>query len=623
MSVPFRSLTCETGHSADLAVIRGLYDAAHAAIPQTLVVDDSSWIEWLRVFDFYDDHPYGNNSWWPGKLAQFEKHIGEREPKPLLLGECIAADTWLDLAAWEKAHPGIQPWHAPRSVGDQPRFEAWVGNEFGAATVAALRPDSLAFAMRMRKYQIERLRLDIPTAGYTVSVLRDFTLARMGLYDHLGGMKWSEADWAWHGDTMLCLDARNDARAFVGDLNTAVRVAHAGAGPCSGHVSVDIDSGVEQWTWPVEITAGEVSKSIPVRSAVSVTAPRRVRVAATLRGTHRGTNSWDLWALPKTPPLDAGDVRIVRALDAPTLAFLRTGGRVLHLAGDRARSLKTQSMWMLRGATFTPPHPLHARVPSELLQELSTFDLESGRVIPWANLLDQVDPILAFWETHDIAEVRAHLLAFDCRVGAGRLLTTALNHETDAGRWLLGEFVRHMREGAAPTRALAPGTVDALAAFLDSAVLDLPEWELRIDPKDEGLAAGFQAGGPADGWRKVDTKRHWESQGVGHYDGVAWYRVGFDVPADWAGRTVHAVFEGVDDSFRLYLGGTEVARFGNPETKETVWLQRVTADVTRFLTPGARAQMVLRVVDHNGAGGIWKPVFLTTGPVDARSDLLQ
>ena len=33
--VPFRSLTCETGHSADLDVIRELYDMAHAMVPQT------------------------------------------------------------------------------------------------------------------------------------------------------------------------------------------------------------------------------------------------------------------------------------------------------------------------------------------------------------------------------------------------------------------------------------------------------------------------------------------------------------------------------------------------------------------------------------------------------------
>ena len=44
-----------------------------------------------------------------------------------------------------------------------------------------------------------------------------------------------------------------------------------------------------------------------------------------------------------------------------------------------------------------------------MLIELQPFDLDGGRLIPWDNLVDQVDPILAFWETHDVPEVRAHL----------------------------------------------------------------------------------------------------------------------------------------------------------------------------------------------------------------------
>jgi hypothetical protein len=83
------------------------------------------------------------------------------------------------------------------------------------------------------------------------------------------------------------------------------------------------------------------------------------------------------------------------------------------------------------------------------------------------------------------------------------------------------------------------------------------------------------------------------------------------------------VFEGVDDSFRLYLDGQELARFGDPATQTTVWLQRVVADLTGKLRPGGAHDLVLRVVDHGGAGGIWKPVFVTTGAVDRESDLVH
>ena len=62
-------------------------------LPGAIVEDDSSWIEWNRVTDFYDDHPYGNNHTWVKTLHRLRdyKALGV---KPLVLGEAIAADTW-------------------------------------------------------------------------------------------------------------------------------------------------------------------------------------------------------------------------------------------------------------------------------------------------------------------------------------------------------------------------------------------------------------------------------------------------------------------------------------------------------------------------------------------------
>ena len=36
-----------------------------------------------------------------------------------------------------------------------------------------------------------------------------------------------------------------------------------------------------------------------------------------------------------------------------------------------------------------------------------------------------------------------------------------------------------------------------------------------------------------------------------------------------------------------------------------------------------RHTLALRVVDHAGAGGLWKPVFLTTGPTDGTDRMLR
>ncbi|MEY4672544.1 MAG: Beta-galactosidase [Planctomycetota bacterium] len=628
-SVAFRSITCETGHGADLAVVKELFEACKASVPDTLVVDDSSWIGWQRVTDFWDEHPYGNNRWWPRRLADFQEHQRKAGVKPLLLGECMAGDTWFDLAAWDVRHQGERRWWAPLCLDDQRRFEGWVTGQFGADTLDSLYPLSLRHAMHMRKYQVETLRRTIPEAGYVVSVARDVTKCRMGLFDDLDRAKWAPEDWQWHRDTMLCLETPGDRRAFVerwGEGEVAVRVAHSGPGVLDGFVQ---GLGPEA---RVQVLPGTVSPPLATHASTPCgTVPERRRVTASLaaaQGQHRSTNSWDLWLLPRVAETVPPEVRVVDALDLETLDFLEAGGRVyLKVTGNR-HSLRSAGMWYLRGAPFAPRHPLHAVLPVDMLVDLLHFDLDGERLVPWDQLVDQVDPVLAFWETHDLAEVRGHLFLFDTRVGKGRLLANCLDHDTDAGRHVMARCLQHLATGPAPQRELAPATVAAVRALLTEKKIELPSWSFRRDDADAGMAARWMdPATPVDGpeWRTLKAGSHWENQAedLRHFTGTAWYRTDVVVPTDWRGLEAQLVCEGIDDSAVLWVNGREVARFGDPATRTTVWLQQVQASVGAALVPGAVNTIVLRVVDHAGAGGLWKPVFLTTGPTDGRRTLLQ
>src|SRR5262249_23193802 len=148
----------ETGPSAELAVLRRLYDLAHRMAPGGLVEDDSSWIAWNRVHDFYDDHPYGNNHTWVPTLARLKDHVRGHGIKPLVLGEAIASDTWADSAAILAQVGKQRPFWVPGFLDANVQWSEKMRPIAGEAAIEGLRRDSLNSAMLMRKYQIETFR---------------------------------------------------------------------------------------------------------------------------------------------------------------------------------------------------------------------------------------------------------------------------------------------------------------------------------------------------------------------------------------------------------------------------------------------------------------------------------
>lgn len=644
-SVAFRSLTCETGPGADLEVVKALFTACKAAVPQTLVVDDSSWLGWQRVTDFWDEHPYGNNGWFEQRLDAFRQHLATAGEKPLLLGECFAADTWFDRTAWQQRYGDPSqgapvPWWRPDCLGAQPTAEAWLRAQVGPEVLGTLDADSRDFGLQNRKFQIERLRLRLPFAGYVVSVARDFQKARMGLIDDLDRPKWSPADFAWQRDTMLCLDLPATARTLgPSATHVPVRVSHFGPTSLVGELGLRCDGpDAVAVRFPVALAPGETSEPFLLPLGSAPTTLQRLLVQATLSSTSSEPrslvteNRWPLWRVPATPPGQPADVLVTDALTPDLLDQLEAGARVLLLANGRPGAPRSEALWYLRGAPFVVDHPLWRTVPCFAVRELVGFDLESGRVLPWQPWADQFDALLGFFETHDIPEVRWHLLAGETNVGKGRLLVTTLALDDDAPSafrpWLRQRLAEHLHGGPTPRRALRADTIALLRAQLGEKRLELPTWRFRTDPDDQGKNAGWAT--PATDasqppWRDLRAGAHWENQAedLRGYTGVAWYRVDVDVPADWQGLAARAVFDGVDDSFECWLNGEPIGAFGDPATKTSVWLERQVAELGQRLVAGRRNTLVLRVVDHGGSGGLWKPVFLTTGPAGKAPPLLH
>jgi hypothetical protein len=497
-AVVLRSLTCETGPGAELPVIRDLYDLAKETIPGAVVVDDSSWIGWNRVHDFYDDHPYGNNHTWVKTLQGFNEYITAHGLKPLMLGEAIAADTWIDREAIVARLGSQRPWWAPGPLDEIPRWLQRIQAAAGSGGIEQLRSDSLRYGMLMRKYQVEVYRREVPYGGYNVSVLRDIPNASMGLLDYLERPKWSQSDWAWHRDTMCLLKTASDRRSFTaGDrLRGEILLSHFGPRAIAkGQLEVTLEETAGERNVLQRFQRGDIEQNVGTLARLAeldwplppTKEPTHVILRATLKSPQgEFRNDWPLWVVPAPRSDWAAGVRVHSSLsdevarelfpgaqrldrsngdgvvvaarfDDDLARVLEDGGRVLLLPDGQKRSLPLVEHWFLRGAPYVPNHALSAKVPRELLVELQHFDL-AGQVIPDINYLDAIDPILMLWDTHDLKSVKLHGLVFETRVAKGRLLVSALRHtgrENSAGRWLLQALLDRLKSPNSPKNALS------------------------------------------------------------------------------------------------------------------------------------------------------------------------
>jgi len=172
----------------------------------------------------------------------------------------------------------------------------------------------------------------------------------------------------------------------------------------------------------------------------------------------------------------------------------------------------------------------------------------------------------------------------------------------------------YWREGRSSRHRLMYGT--GLLAELNHPrqLARLLYWQFRKDPKQIGETAGWQKAEHDDSdWTRLSSLSFWEQQGQGDYDGYGWYRVRLSVPdALRQHERVYLHFGAVDESFRLYIDGRLVHESLYDGAKDpNLWKKPRVVEVTPHLTAGSTHLIAVRVHDSAGAGGLWKPVFLT------------
>ena len=136
-------------------------------------------------------------------------------------------------------------------------------------------------------------------------------------------------------------------------------------------------------------------------------------------------------------------------------------------------------------------------------------------------------------------------------------------------------------------------------------------WQFALDPDDtDHWGVEFTEHETFPGrWEPIALGDWWENRGH-PYDGLAWYRRSFTVPAAARDKRIYALIAGVKDSAQVFV--TRPSRRGTQVGKITR-LSPTLIDVTEAIDPGATNVLAIRVQNRAGAGGLVGPVWIVAG----------
>ncbi|MBN1671504.1 MAG: DUF4838 domain-containing protein [Kiritimatiellae bacterium] len=148
----------------------------------------------------------------------------------------------------------------------------------------------------------------------------------------------------------------------------------------------------------------------------------------------------------------------------------------------------------------------------------------------------------------------------------------------------------------------------------------LPEWwAFRWDPEMLGEERKWflESVNVDKGWTNASVFKAWEHQDIGKawkeehgadYDGLAWYRTTFTVPASERGKSISLLFSALDETGRVWMNGVRVGDHANINKND--WKSPFEIEIGKVVRFDRPNTLVVLVVDRAGLGGIWQPVYL-------------
>ncbi|MFO0924974.1 MAG: hypothetical protein U0905_21115, partial [Pirellulales bacterium] len=312
--------------------------------------------------------------------------------------------------------------------------------------------------------------------------------------------------------------------------------------------------------------------------------------------------------------LSNDSIVIAANLSPSLLERIEKGARALLLPNGKTGSVPVTDHWFLRGGVVrgmdTPIPPS----TQNMMAELQLFDL-AGPVIRQPEYLDEVTPLMLLWDNHDIDHYRTHAVAYETAIGRGRLLVSTLQHAPSqgaAGPYVLQQLCKILLSKD-PIRGLSALRIQRLKSDLLDRDRAMPAegWSFRPDPREEGLTQNWHLPDTdRSDWKSIAIGKHWDSQGFGAVDGWAWYVRKMIWPKD----VRYLTFTGVDDYFEVYFNGKLIGSGGDRQQRVTAFEQTISIQVPDSIQEGQDVTLAIRVEDWQGAGGIFRPVFMSRMP---------
>lgn len=137
-------------------------------------------------------------------------------------------------------------------------------------------------------------------------------------------------------------------------------------------------------------------------------------------------------------------------------------------------------------------------------------------------------------------------------------------------------------------------------------------WVFKVDSLDKGVKEEwFRTETDRSSWALVHVPDYWDRYNLEEYDGAGWYATTVSIE-DTSGELI-LFFAGVDDDADVWLDGQKLG-------SHVGYSEPFHLKLPAGLKPGKK-ELVIRVSDHSGPGGIYKPIYL--GPAAKLMELYK